>query len=64
MNYEANQVADFFHVLDKDEDNEEYNDSLEVMNMFSDCRNNSYNIWEFETKQMYKHWDQYSKQIT
>ncbi len=62
MNFETNKHSDFFHVLEKDEDNVEYNESLSVINMFSDCRNSFCNIWESETKQMYKHWGQYLKQ--
>ncbi len=57
--FETNKHSDFFHVLEKDEDNVEYNESLSVINMFSDCRNSFCNIWESEAKQMYKHWGQY-----
>jgi hypothetical protein len=59
VNFETNKHSDFFHVLEKDEENEEYNDVMNVINMFSDCRNNFYNVWSNETKQMYKHWDHY-----
>ncbi len=59
VNFEINKHSDFFCVLEKDEDNVEYNESLSAINMFSDCRNSFCNIWESETKQMYKHWGQY-----
>ena len=53
VNFEINKHSDFFHVLEKDEDNEEYNDSIAVIDMLSDCRNNFYNVWSNEIKQMY-----------
>ncbi len=59
VNFETNKHSDFFHVLEKDEDNMEYNESLSVINMFSDCRSSFCDIWESETKQIYKYWGQY-----
>ncbi len=44
VNFETNKHSDFFRVLEKDEDNVEYNESLSVINMFSDCRNIFCNI--------------------
>ncbi len=35
-NFETNKHSDFFNVLEKDKDNIEYNESLSVINMFSD----------------------------
>ncbi len=40
-------------LMEKDEENVEYNKSLSVINMFSDCRNSFCYIWESEIKQMY-----------
>ncbi len=39
VTFETNKHSDFFHVLEKDEDNVEYNESLSLINMFSDCMN-------------------------
>ncbi len=33
VNFEINKHSDFFHVLEKDEDNVEYNESLSAINM-------------------------------
>ncbi len=51
VNFKTNTHSDFFHGLEMDEDNVEYNESLSVINMFSDCMNSFCNIWESETKQ-------------
>ncbi len=56
VNCETNKHSDFFHVLEMDDDNVESDESLSVINMFSDCMNSSFNIWESETKQIYKYW--------
>ncbi len=37
VNFETDKHSDFFHV--QDDDNVQYNESLSVINMFSDCRN-------------------------
>ncbi len=44
VNFATNKHSDIFHVLEKDEDNMEYNESLSVINMFSDCWNSLCNI--------------------
>ncbi len=50
VNFETNKHPDFFHVLEMDEDNVEYNESVSVISMFNDCTNSFSNIWESETK--------------
>lgn len=57
VTYELDKESEFFHVLERDDDCEEYDELMNVINMFGDARRNR--MWHSALNEMYEHWANY-----